>query len=202
MEGRSWTQHLRLLPGGDADVASALIASGILYLVLLCVGGIAASLVMSAVHVDFGPIGGFSLANTVPCVVIAVWTGIRVRTTKHIALDEAAADLKRKRVFYGDEVARVPKAAVVFSIRPRQIRVEMADGRPLTLFFRVNADPEDLLTLGRTLKRHPGLAVEDWVHEMASTTVAEFLPDPAGIREAMTTKLLPKGIVVTRAEVV
>jgi hypothetical protein len=201
VESRSWTQHLRLLPGGDADVASALIASGILYVVFLVIGWIAASLFVNSIQVDLGPIGPLSLGNTLPCAVIAMWTGLRVRGTKHIGVEEAAADLKRKRVFYGDEVARVPNAAVVFSIRPRQVTVAMADERALTLFFRVNSDPEDLLTLGRVLSRHPGLAVEDWVHEEAKLTVADMLPDPDGIREAMTSKLLPKGIVVTRVEV-
>ena len=197
---RSWTQHLRMLPGGDADVTSAVVATGLLYFVLLCVGGIGAWIVTDNVAMDFGPIGGFSLANSLPCMVIAVWTGFRVRGSKHIGREDAAADLEQKRVYYGDEVARVPKSAVVFSIRPRQISVAMADERPLTIFFRVNSDPDDLLSLGEVLKYEPGLAVEDWVHREAARTVAELLPDPTGCKEALTTLLLPHGIVITRAE--
>ncbi len=200
MEERKWTQHLRMLPGGDSDITSAIIATGLLYLVLLGVGGIVAVIVTENVTFDFGPIGGFSIANSVPCVVIAAWTGFRVRSSKHIGHGEAAADLKRKRVYYGDEVARVPKSAVVFSVRPRQVTIPMADERDVTLFFRVNSDPEDLLTLGRTLRRHPGLATEDYVHQVAEKVVSELLPDPDGVKEAMTNKLLAKGIVITRAE--
>lgn len=199
-DDRPWTQHLRMLPGGDADVASALIATGILYLVLLGVGSIASYFVTRAVSMDFGPISWFSLANSLPCTAIALWTGVRVRSSKHIGREEAAADLIRRRVFYGDEVARVPKDAVVFSVRPRQVTVTMADERPLVLFFRVNSDPEDVLALGGVLKYEPGLAVEDWVHREAQRTVGELLPDPTGCKDALTTLLLPHGIVVTRAE--
>ena len=196
---RSWTHHLRMLPGGDSDITSAIVATGLLYLFLLLVG-LGGALFITDVWGVFGvgPFQTFSMANALPCVVIAVWTGIRVRTTKHVALDEAAADLKRKRVYYGDEVGRVPNDAIVFSVRPRQVTTKMADGRPLTIFYRVNADPEDLLTLGRTLRRHPGLATEDYVHEQLQAAAAELLPDPKGIRESLTSKLLPKGIVITR----
>lgn len=199
---RSWTQHLRMLPGGDSDVTSAIIATGLLYVILGLIGLGIGEAVVRSISFDFGPMGSLSVANSLPCLVIAVWTGIRVRTTKHIGIDEAAVDLKRKRVFYGDEVARVPSAAVVFSVRPRQATVSMADDRRVTLFFRVNSDPEDLITLGRTLRRHPGLATEDYVHQVAEKVVADLLPDPDGVKDAMTNKLLSKGIVITRAEVV
>jgi hypothetical protein len=76
----------------------------------------------------------------------------------------------------------------------------MADGRILTLFFRVNSDPEDLLALGRALKLKPGLAVEDYVHEEVAGTVGEMLPDPDGIRDALVERLLRRGIVITRVE--
>ena len=116
-------------------------------------------------------------------------------------MEEAAADLRTKRVFYGDEIGRVPKSAVVFSVKPRQITARMADDRPLTVFFRVNSDPEDLLILGERLEAQPGLAVEGWVSEEATTVVRELLPDPQGIREALSSKLLPSGVVITRVEV-
>jgi len=202
MHGRPWYHHLRLLPGGDSDVWSAIIATGLLYVVLLIPGGILAAVLHTSLGSEVGPFSGMGLANGVPCMVIAMWTGLRVRGSKPIDVDEAAADLKRRRVYYGDEVARVPNDAVVFSIKPRQVSAEMADGRRLTLFFRVNSDPEDLLGLGRALKRHAGLAVEDYVHSHVESKVKELLPDPQGIRDAMTEELLRRGIVITRAEAV
>ena len=203
MERRSWTQHLRLLPGGEADVGSALVATGVLYLTLLAVGT-ALALALHQGAPSVGPFTWFGLANALPCAVIALWTGMRVRTSKHIGLDEAAADLERARVFFGDEVSRVPERAVVLSIRPRQVSVPMADGRRLTVFYRINADPGDLLELARLLHErsaHGALTADDYVHEVVSRGAKELLPDPEGIRQALAEQLLRQGVVLTRAEV-
>ena len=82
-----------------------------------------------------------------------------------------------------------------------QVSARMQDGRALTIFFRVNTDPEDLLRLGHVMRGTPGLEVEDWVHQKLSARAAELLPDPDGIKEALVTELLPRGIVITRVEV-
>ncbi|RMG16952.1 MAG: hypothetical protein D6731_04975 [Planctomycetota bacterium] len=202
MGRRSWTHHLRLLPGGDSDVASGIVATALLYLGLLVVGLIGSALaVRSLGGFSFGPLRLFSLANAFPCLVIAGWTGWRIQRTKHIEEDQVAVDLERRRVYFGDEVGRVPKGAVVFSVTPRQVRVALADGRPATVYYRVNADPDDLLVLGRTLRRHAGLATEDYVHSVVSRLAGEILPDPQGLRDAAGRELLAKGIVVTRVSV-
>jgi hypothetical protein len=133
--------------------------------------------------------------------VISAWTGLRVRWTRPIGLDEAAVHIEQRKVYFGDEVARVPVEAVSFSTRPRQVNARMTDGRAITAFFRVNADPEDLVALAREMRMHPGLAVEDWVHGLLKRLAGELLPDPGGIREALAGELLRRGVVVTRLEV-
>ena len=200
---RPWHHHLRLLPGGDTGAGSAVAPSITRYVIFFVVGLIAAAIMRDAFGAQ-SALGGleiFSLANAAPCFVIMGWTGLRVRATRPIALDEAAVHIEHRKVYYGDEVARVPLAAVSFSTRPRQISARMADGRALTAFFRVNGDPEDLIRLAREMRMHPGLAVEDWVHDLLKRMCTELLPDPDGIREALGGELLERGIVVTRVEV-
>lgn len=200
---RSWVQHLRLLPGGDGDAVSALVATAILYVVLLGVGGVLSAVLFKGFQAagDATFLTGFSLANALPCMVIALWTGYRIHSTKPIAVDEAAADLGRRRVYFGDEVPRVPNEAVVLSIRPRQVTIELADERKMTLFFRVNGDPDDVLALARILQREPALELETYVRQRAQETAGELLPDPDGVREALIDALLKRGVVVTRTEV-
>lgn len=200
---RPWTQHLRMLPGGDANIASALATTITIYVIFLVVGMIATAILRDAVGplADFGGLEIFSLGNAVPCFVVSVWTGIRVRSTKPIALDEAAVDIEHRRVYFGDEIGRVPLDSVSFSTKPRQVTTKMADGRGLTTFFRVNGDPDDLVALAREMRLHPGLAVEDFVHGALERLCKELLPDPQGIREALCDELLRRGIVVTRIEV-
>lgn len=203
MEARPWTHHLRLLPGGDASVGSAIALTLTLYVILFFLGLIAAAIARDAFGAQ-SALGGlelFSLANAVPCFVISAWTGLRVRWTRPIGPDEAAVHIEQRKVYFGDEVARVPLEAVSFSTRPRQVNARMTDGRAVTAFFRVNADPEDLVALAREMRMHPGLAVEDWVHELLVRLAGELLPDPGGIREALAGELLRRGVVVTRLEV-
>jgi hypothetical protein len=203
-EERSWTRHLRLLPGGDSSAGAAIATTLVLYGVFLLFVGAPLALALGRTlgqQFDYGFLEGFSVANALPCFVIMAWTGLRVRATKPLAGDEAGVDLERRRVYFGDEVTRVPTAAVTFSIRPRQVTTKMADGRALTAFFRVNGDPEDLMALAREMRMHPGLAVEDFVHEALEKLTKELLPDPEGIREALCDDLLRRGVVITRAEV-
>lgn len=202
MEGRRWTHHLRLLPGGDFNVSSALATTATLYFVFLFLGWIVAMVLHGAFgqQSEFGNLEIFSVSNALPCFVIMGWTGLRVRTTKPIAQDEAAVNIENRRVYFGDEVARVPTETVAFSTRPRQVSARMSDGRQLTAFFRVNGDAEDLLNLAREMRQHPGLAVEDWVHGALERLAHELLPDPQGIRDALADDLLKCGIVVTRVE--
>lgn len=203
MEARPWYHHLRLLPGGDANVGSAVATTLTIYVLFLFFGFIAALIMRDAfgAQSSLGGLELFSLSNALPCFVIMGWTGLRVRATRPINLDEAAVHIANKKVYYGDEVARVPVDAVSFSTRPRQVSARMADGRSLTAFFRVNGDPEDLISLAREMRMHPGLAVEDWVHGMLKRLATELLPDPEGIREALASELLKRGVVVTRLEV-
>ncbi len=200
---RPWYHHLRLLPGGDANVGSAIATTITLYVMFGFFGLIAAAIMRDAfgAQSSLGGLELFSLANALPCFVISAWTGLRVRATRPIALDEAAVHIENRKVYFGDEVARVPHAAVSFSTRPRQVSARMADGRALTAFFRVNGDPEDLIALAREMRVHPGLAVEDWVHDLLKRLATELLPDPDGIREALAGELLKRGVVVTRLEV-
>lgn len=200
---RPWYHHLRLLPGGDATVGSAIATTITLYVLGLFFGFIAAMIMRDAfgAQSSLGGLEIFSLSNALPCFVISAWTGLRVRATRPIALDEAAVHIEHRKVYYGDEVARVPHTAVSFSTRPRQVSARMSDGRALTAFFRVNGDPEDLIALAREMRMHPGLAVEDWVHELLKRLATELLPDPEGIREALAAELLKRGVVVTRLDV-
>jgi hypothetical protein len=203
MDGRRWTHHLRLLPGGDINVISAVATTGTLYFIFLFFGWIVALALQSnfGLQSSLGALEIFSVSNALPCFVIMGWTGLRVRATKPIAPDEAAVHLEHRRVYFGDEVARVPTSTVAFSTRPRQVSARMSDGKLLTAFFRVNSDAEDLLNLAREMRMHPGLAVEDWVHTTLERLAKELLPDPQGIREALAEDLLKRGVVVTRLEV-
>jgi hypothetical protein len=203
MEGRRpWTHHLRLLPGGDANIASAVATTITLYVIFGFIGLITGLILVDQFRLsgELEGVGVFSITNAIPCFIIFSWMGLRVRATKPIAVDEAAVDIDRRRVYFGDEVGRVPTASVTFSIRPRQVSATMSDGRPLTVFFRVNGDPEDLIALAREMKSWPDLPVEDYVHSVLVRLTKELLPDPAGLREALADDLLRRGIVITRVE--
>lgn len=203
MDARPWRHHLRLLPGGDAGIVSALAVTATVYVIFFFVGLIAAGILQGAFgpQTDHQALEVFSLANALPCFAVSLLTGLRVRATRPLGLDEAAVHVELRRVYFGDEVGRVPQAAVSFSVRPRQATARLSDGRAVTAFFRVNADREDLIALARELEARPGLAVEDWVHERLKRLADELLPDPDGVREALARELLPCGVVVTRFEV-
>lgn len=199
---RPWYHHLRLLPGGDTSIGAAITVSLTLYVAFFIFGLVSAAILRDVLRLrsSLGFLEVFSVANALPCFVISAWTGLRVRATRPIGIDEAAVHLGKRKVYFGDEVARVPREAVSFSTRPRQVSARMADGRSITAFFRVNGDPDDLMALARELRDHPGLTVEDWVHGRFERLAAELLPDPDGIREALAAELLPHGVVVTRVE--
>lgn len=202
MRKRRLRHHLRLLPGGDSDVSSALVGTGLLYVVLLAVGGSLVALLDRHLPSGIGAFSGFGLASAVPCLVIALWTGLRIQRSKHIAVDEAAVDMELRRVFYGDEITRVPRRALVVPTRPRRIEGQMKDGRRVAVYFRVNSDPEDLLALGEALQpRAEAATLEELVDELATPLVAQLVPDPEGVREALGRQMLERGVVVTRTEV-
>lgn len=203
-EQRHWTHNLRLLPGGESNVASALATTAVIYVCCLMPGGIMALVVhewAKDAGADLGFGSGFSITNALPCLVISLWTGLRVRNSKPIEVDEVAVDVLRRRVFFGDELGRVPRTAFVAPARPRQLLAKLLDGRSVTVFYRINTDVEDLSRLAKTLSKRPGLLVEDWVHEQVTEVAKVLLPDPEGLREALRDDLLPRGIVVTRVEV-
>jgi hypothetical protein len=200
MGSRSWTHHLRLLPGGDSDLTSALVTTCLVYLVLLLPGLIAA-LALESTLSSSGVFSRLSVANGVPWAVIGVWTGLRVRSSRWISPDEAAVDLDRRRVFYGDEVGRVPARARVFSIRSRQATTTLADGRRLVVLFRVNADPDDLVALARaTREGWDGEGTVEALVDEHLRAVPEMLPDVDGIETVLRRTLLKKGILLSRVE--
>jgi hypothetical protein len=203
-EQRHWSHHLRLLPGGEQNVAAALATTAVVYICSLIPGGFITGLVYAMAKdagADLGVVSWFSILNAFPCLVVSAWTGLRVRTSKPIEVDEVAVDVLRRRVFFGDEVGRVPRTAFVAPARPRQLLARIQDGRSVTVSYRINTDVEDLSRLARTLSKRQGLLVEDWVHEQVNEVAKALLPDPDGLREALRDDLLPRGIVITRVEV-
>ncbi len=195
---RPWTHHLRLLPGGDADVGSALVVTLVVYVLLLFVGLLLAIPFRRALP-DAGGFTAIGLANALPCAAIALWTGLRVWRTQPIGLDEAAAWPARERVFYGGEVPRVPLEARVVPLRPRRATVAVAGDRRVQLTFRVNDEPVDLLALAAALGGEDR-DVEALVLERLQPACGELLPDVEGVRQVAGRTLLPLGLIVTRGE--
>ncbi len=197
-----WIRALRLLPGGHLGALAGVVVTGGVWLVCMPFTLIGAFVFRKEFPELFGSqLNVLSLANGPPLLLIAVWAGLRVRLTKPLEPDEAAVDLRTRRVYFGDDVTRVPKVAVAFSIRPRRAGARLADGRGVTASFRVNADAADLVRLARVMQEHAGLAVEDWVHLRLEALARDMLPDPDGIREALGRELLELGVVVTRFDV-
>ncbi len=202
LEHRPWTHHLRLLPGGEADVASGVVATAVVFGGLLYLELIVSMVVLEMVRLRLDPLVALSMFGAFPCAVLALWIAIRIQTTQPIALDEAAAWPARERVYYGDELPRVPTAARIVSLRPRRVTLRLIDGRPFVLTFRANDDPDDLLALARALAAAGAEAdLEALVRAKVEALVGELLPDLDGIREALAAELLPLGVVVTRGEV-
>jgi hypothetical protein len=199
MERPLW-HHLRLLPGGDTSIGAAITTTLTIGGLFFFVGLIVGAILIHEVKADVGNASVLTIATALPFGLISLWTGLRVRTTKPIATDEAGVEMRSRRVYYGDEVGRVPVDAVVVSTKPRQVRVTIKDGRALTIFFRVNGDPDDLVGLAEIMSKHDGLEVEDWVHARLKALADDLLPDPDAIKEALADELLRRGVVVTRCE--
>lgn len=197
-----WIRTLRLLPGGHLGALAGVVITGGLWVICMPFTLVCALIFRREYPELFGSqLNVFSLANGPPLLLIALWAGLRIRFSKPIEPDEAAVDLRTRRVYYGDDVTRVPRAAVAFSIRPRRAGARLADGRAVTASFRVNADAADLVRLARVMQEHAGLAVEDWVHTRLAALARDMLPDPDGVREALAGELLELGVVVTRFDV-
>ena len=202
----AWLLHLRLLPGGDADLMTGLVVSGTLA-IFFALFGLIGGLALRDATAELGFVTVLGSATGVPAALLVTWTGVRIARSKPLGVDEAGVDLGRKRVFFPEDAVRVPQAAVLIALRPRQVQVPLADGRGLRLFFRANADPDDLLRLARNLRsaapapgEEPGL--EDWVESRAREEVEGVLPDPGAIAETLGEELLEEGVVVVRHEVV
>lgn len=198
---RTWLLHLRLLPGGDVDLWTALAVSAALAFCLGLVGLIGGLVLRESVGGQLGPLSVLSAGTGLPAAVLLGWTGLRVARSRPLGADEAGVDLRRKRVFFPEDAVRVPAQAVLVALRPRQVQVQLADGRWLRLVFRANGDPGDLLRLGSLLRRgEASLTVEEWVEAQAREFVRDTLPDPQAIGEALRERLLEQGVVVTRSE--
>lgn len=152
MRERHWSAYLRLLPGGDNDVSSALAASGILYVMLFLVTlGPSYYYARSMAPPGFDAILPLVGAGALPALVIAAWTGLRVQRTQPIAPDEVAASPTNDRTWRGDRIARVPKDAHVVSTGPRFFVIELADGSRRRLWYRAGQEERQLLRLARAL---------------------------------------------------
>lgn len=154
MRERHWSAYLRLLPGGDNDVSSALAASGILYVLLFLVT-LGPSYYYARTMAPPGldailPLVG---AGALPALVIAAWTGLRVQKTQPIAPDEVAASPSDDRTWRGDRIARVPQDAHVVSTGPRYFVIELADGSRRRLWYRAGQEERQLLRLARALAK-------------------------------------------------
>lgn len=202
LEHRPWTHHLRLLPGGEADAASGVVGTVVVFGGLVYVELIALKVLLDVSRTRLDPLLALSLVGAFPCAVIALWLAIRIQTTQPIALDEAAAWPAREKVYYGDELPRVPRAARIVSLRPRRVTLRLIDERPFVLTFRANDDPDDLLALACALLAAGETDLEALVRAKVEGLAGELLPDIEGIREALAAELLPLGVVVTRGEVV
>src|SRR5690606_34091007 len=147
---RPWSHQLRLLPGGEADVASAVIGTSVLAFILWWFGFTLALALQSSLP-GGGGFPAFGLACAFPCAVVAAWVVVRVHRTQPISLEDAAAWPERGKVYFGDELPRVPTPARIIPLRPRRVTLRLIDGRPFVLTFRANDDPDDLLALARAL---------------------------------------------------
>lgn len=227
MRQRHWSAYLRLLPGGDNDVTSALTASGILYALLFLV--VLAPAFHYARLISFG--GAFDVllpvvaAGATPALVLAAWTGLRVRNTQPIGPDEVAASSEDDRTWRGDEVPRVPNDAFVVSTGPRYLALELADGSSRRLWYRAGQEERQLIRLARSARpvrsplgfddlgrtdAPPGVperraaqerSLEDLVRERIGDLPSRLLPDPEGVEECLRRRLDEVGVVLTRSEV-
>jgi hypothetical protein len=147
-----------------------------------------------------GPLGVLALSNALPCSVIALWTGWRLHTTQPIDTDEVAVDPRRYKVWRGAEVYRVPARALVLPLAQRRWSGPLRDGRTLTLSYRLDPDPRDVLELGQELERDE-LDLAGYVGGVLAGYAGGLLPDPAAVREVAQDALLPRGVILTGGEV-
>lgn len=154
MRERHWTAYLRLLPGGDNDVSSALAASGILYVLLFLVTlGPSYYYARTMAPPGFDALLPLVGAGALPALVLAAWTGVRIQRSQPIQAGEVAASPTNDRTWRGDQVVRVPKDAHVVSTGPRYLVVELADGSQRRLWYRAGQEERQLLRLARSLAK-------------------------------------------------
>ena len=206
MRSRSWTHHLTLLPGGELGLRSALITCVLVYCACFFLGLIGAMLFLELAGFlnNSDPIVVFGLANGFPCAVLGLWTGLRVRSSQPLQPDQAAVDLRHRRVLFGDEASHAPKRARVLPVHPRQAHATLLDDRPLQIEYRANADAQDLLLLARALDNAEldgEAALERFVQDVLERLARTLIPDPEGLRAALTHDLLEHGVVLTHAHV-
>ncbi|MGE0712639.1 MAG: hypothetical protein AB7N76_03425 [Planctomycetota bacterium] len=199
MRERPWTSHLRLLPGGDSDTASALVGTAVIFGLLFLLGLLPA-FVLSRRYL-WGPILPIGVAGALPSAVIGLWTGLRVLRSKPLGVEEAAALPRLHRVYFGDQTPRVPRDAVVVPVLPRQVPLALADGRELVLWFRADEQHGALLELGKVLAEGPEAELEGYVARVAAPLAQELLPDPEGVTAHLRARFTPCGIAVVRGEV-
>jgi hypothetical protein len=187
MRERHWSAYLRLLPGGDNDVSSAVAASGILYVLLFLITlGPSYYYARTMAPPGFDAILPLVGAGALPALVLAAWTGLRVQRTQPIAPDEVAASPSDDRTWRGDRIARVPKDAHVVSTGPRYFVVELADGSRRRLWYRAGQEERQLLRLARALanrtkqrQRKERRAASSAAVAGPSGPAAEAEPEPA-----------------------
>ena len=117
---RHWTSHLRLLPGGDSDPAVGLGVSLLLYGVSLIFGlifGLVASSQIAMNDPNLAWVSSLSVANALPAALLGFWILRRLRSTQPIDADVVAVDLRRRRLYPGDEVGRAPQGALLLPAR-------------------------------------------------------------------------------------
>ncbi|MBL4845421.1 MAG: hypothetical protein JKY65_07845 [Planctomycetes bacterium] len=154
MRDRHWSAYLRLLPGGDNDITSALAASGILYVLLFLVTlGPSYHYARTMAPPGFEELLPLIGAGALPALVLAAWTGLRVHRTQAIQPDEVAASTEDDRTWRGDTIARVPKTAQIVSTGPRYLVVDLADGSRRRLWYRAGQEERQLLRLARSLRK-------------------------------------------------
>lgn len=186
--------HLCVLPGGDSNVGVALFTTLFAYAGLLFFAVVALVIVGAKTPLEF------AAANALPCAVIALWTAWRMHRSQPIATDQVGVDPARNRVWLGSDVFRVPARALVLPLSPRRWSGPLQDGRTLTVAYRLDPDPRDVINLGRNLAQEE-LDLPGYVEGVLSGYAQSLLPDPAGVLEVARNELLSLGVILTYGEV-
>ena len=186
--------HLRVLPGGDSNIGVALFKTLFIYAGLLIFAFVALLILGAKTPLEFAS------ANALPCAVIALWTAWRVHRSQPIATNQVGVDPAKNRVWLGSDVFRVPGRALVLPLSPRRWSGPLQDGRTLTVAYRLDPDPRDVIALGRNLAQEE-LDLPGYVEGVLAGYGRSLLPDPAGVLEVARNELLQLGVILTYGEV-